>query len=58
MKCLMFADNQFSPELDQLGVPEPSTGLLAALACGLMWWKRKSFSRVSNASADYRKELR
>jgi formylglycine-generating enzyme required for sulfatase activity len=23
-------------------VPEPSTGLLAVLACGLVWWKRKS----------------
>ncbi len=25
------------------GVPEPSTGLLAVLAFGLAWWKRKSF---------------
>jgi formylglycine-generating enzyme len=24
-------------------IPEPSTGLLAVLACGLVWWKRKSF---------------
>jgi hypothetical protein len=23
------------------GVPEPSTGLLAVLACGIMWWCRK-----------------
>jgi formylglycine-generating enzyme len=28
-------------------VPEPSTGLLAVLACGLMWWKRKLFRRVA-----------
>jgi hypothetical protein len=28
-------------------VPEPSTGLLAVLACGLAWWKRKSFRRVA-----------
>jgi formylglycine-generating enzyme required for sulfatase activity len=28
-------------------VPEPSTGVLAALACGLLWWKRKSFRRVA-----------
>jgi sulfatase modifying factor 1 len=28
-------------------VPEPSTGVLAVLACGLMWWKRKSFTRVA-----------
>jgi sulfatase modifying factor 1 len=29
------------------GVPEPSTGLLAVLACGLAWWMRKSFKRVA-----------
>jgi sulfatase modifying factor 1 len=28
-------------------VPEPSTGLLAVLACGLLWWKRKSVWRVA-----------
>jgi sulfatase modifying factor 1 len=28
-------------------VPEPSTALLAVLACGLMWWKRQSFRRVA-----------
>ena len=28
-------------------VPEPSTGVLVVLACGLMWWKRKSISRVA-----------
>jgi formylglycine-generating enzyme len=28
-------------------VPEPSTGVLAVLACGLAWWKRKSFRRVA-----------
>jgi formylglycine-generating enzyme len=26
-------------------VPEPSTGVLALLACGLVWWKRKSLRR-------------
>ncbi len=30
-----------------ISVPEPSTGLLAVLACGLMWWKKKSFRRVA-----------
>ena len=24
-------------------VPEPSTGVLAVLACGMMWWWRKRF---------------
>jgi formylglycine-generating enzyme required for sulfatase activity len=28
-------------------VPEPSTGMLAVLACGLTWWKRKSFRRIA-----------
>ena len=28
-------------------VPEPSTGVLAVLACGLLLWKRKSFRRVA-----------
>ena len=28
-------------------VPEPSSGLLAVLACGLLWWKKKSFRRVA-----------
>jgi hypothetical protein len=28
-------------------VPEPSTGVLAVLACGLMWWKRKMIRRVA-----------
>ena len=28
-------------------IPEPSTGVLAVLACGLMWWKRRSFRRVA-----------
>jgi sulfatase modifying factor 1 len=28
-------------------VPEPSTELLAVVACGLMWWKRKSFRRLA-----------
>jgi formylglycine-generating enzyme required for sulfatase activity len=28
-------------------VPEPSTGLLAVLACGLSGWKRKSFRRLA-----------
>ncbi|HEV2970553.1 MAG TPA: hypothetical protein VGY55_11335 [Pirellulales bacterium] len=27
-------------------VPEPSTGMMAVLACGLVWWKRKSFRRI------------
>jgi formylglycine-generating enzyme len=28
-------------------VPEPSTGLLAVLACGLLWWNSKSIRRVA-----------
>ncbi|MBI3837385.1 MAG: PEP-CTERM sorting domain-containing protein [Planctomycetia bacterium] len=24
-------------------VPEPSTGVLAVIACGMMWWWRKRF---------------
>jgi hypothetical protein len=28
-------------------VPEPSTGMMAVLACGLVWWKRESLRRVA-----------
>lgn len=28
-------------------IPEPSAGALAVFACGLLWWKRKSFRRVA-----------
>jgi PEP-CTERM motif-containing protein len=28
-------------------VPEPSTGVLALIACGLMWWWRKRFDICS-----------
>jgi formylglycine-generating enzyme required for sulfatase activity len=41
-------DNSPSEEFDSIGfrvatVPEPSTGVLAVVACGIMWWCRKRF---------------
>ncbi len=32
-------------------VPEPSTAVTSVFACGVLWWKRKSFRRVANQSA-------
>jgi formylglycine-generating enzyme len=43
-------DGSFSFGFRVASVPEPSTGVLVVLACGLMRWKRKSFRRVAKST--------